>query len=394
MGGCYDARATPGRGVCREARGGACVEDHTSDGGRNGVQSSRAHDSTEGVERVRAAHCTNCEANSCNVLIGENTYCSKCSTTTEAPIDGVCKVISNDPSGCQAKSGSADGTCASCTGTNYFLHKGGCYAQTATPGSTICKTAGAAGICEACQAGYFKNPANVATSDSCIACNDATGVIVSGGATYKGVANCAACTAPAKAESGNQIATCTACVDGYYGAPTCTNQCDANCKSCTGAEATACTSCKPDNNPYFKKSDGETGECVAKDACTSTHFPTTDKTSQKKICTLCSDTSNGGVADCKTCSKSGNAVTCSACATDTKKPNADGTKCVDCAAVGCAKCSDEGVCLQCSTGKCLTPTGQCVDSCNKLGGYYADGNVCKPCSPSAPRAAQRGPTSV
>ncbi|ESU40455.1 Variant-specific surface protein [Giardia duodenalis] len=412
-GGCYGICVAPGSGVCREARDGACVmyaeEEHTVDGGRYGSQGSSAQNSMQGVERVKAPEdtCTpsnsavpgKCEQTSCTVLIGENTYCSKCSTTTEAPIDGVCKAISNDPSGCQAKSGSADGTCASCTGANYFLYKGGCYKIATPPGSTICKTAGTAGICEACQAGYFKNPANLETSDSCIACSDATGVTVSGGATYKGVANCAACTAPAKAESDDQIAACTVCVDGYYGAPTCTNQCDNTCKSCTGAGTAACTSCKTDNNKeYLKVTDPQagTGECVADEtACkgSNTHFLVADT----KTCYPCGSVTDGGVADCQTCtsSKSGGAakattVTCSACTTEGKKPNANETKCVECTTEGCAKCSDEGVCLQCSTGK-LTPTNQCVDKCEKLEGYFDgnDGNcakcndACKTCAGAA-----------
>ncbi|ESU44490.1 Variant-specific surface protein, partial [Giardia duodenalis] len=50
---------------------------------------------------------------------------------------------------------------------------------------------------------------------------------------------------------------------------------------------------------------------------------------------------------------------------------------------GCAKCSDEGVCVECDSSKYLTPTGQCVDKCEKLGSYYADGQrVCQPCDPS------------
>ncbi|ESU44011.1 Variant-specific surface protein [Giardia duodenalis] len=134
-----------------------------------------------------------------------------------------------------------------------------------------------------------------------------------------------------------------------------------------------------------------TSQCVIEAACKQggTHFPTTT-TNGKKICASCSDETNSGIADCQTCSKSGTAVKCSACKSGTKKPSADGTKCVDCAAAGCAKCSDEGVCLQCSADKYLTPTAQCVDSCDKLGGYYADGNVCKPCSPECASCTAAG----
>ncbi|ESU39868.1 Variant-specific surface protein, partial [Giardia duodenalis] len=171
------------------------------------------------------------------------------------------------------------------------------------------------------------------------------------------------------------------------------------CKSCNGAEATACTSCKTDNNKeYLKVTDPQagTGECVADEtACkgSNTHFLVADT----KTCYPCSSVTDGGVADCAACtsSDSGGAakavtVTCSACTAEGKKPNADGTKCVECTAVGCAKCSDEGVCAACDNGKHLTPTGQCVDSCEKLGGYYADNNVCKPCSPECASCTAAG----
>ncbi|ESU40460.1 Variant-specific surface protein [Giardia duodenalis] len=333
-GGCYDISVI-GSGVCREARDGACVrykEEHTVDGRRHGVQSSRAHENRKGVERVREAQCTNCEANSCNVLIGENTYCSKCSTTTEAPIDGVCKAISNDPSGCQAKSGSADGTCASCTGANYFLHKGGCYLQTATPGSNICKTAGSiAGVCEVCQAGYFKNPANSNQKDSCIACGDATGDTTN---NNKGVQNCATCTVEGAGTTG-KTAKCTACVDGYFANSegTMCTECnsDANCATCSGAAA-QCTSCKGTGTKlYFKKGSGETGECVEKASCKGNYFPN-DEVDGKKQCIPCGDSAHGGIDGCTTCvfsQVSGQStLTCSAC-TQNKKPNKAGTKCFD-----------------------------------------------------------------
>ncbi|ESU40361.1 Variant-specific surface protein [Giardia duodenalis] len=344
-----------------------------------------------------------CKKGKC-ISIGEDRVCTDCGKAGEVPINGKCVAYNNDlvtTAGCTKNNGdpvdASSTTCGKCTKTGYFLHKGGCYAQATAPGSTICKTAGStAGICEACQAGYFKNPANLETSDSCIACSDATGVTV-GSATYKGVANCAACTTPEKGtSSGDKLATCTACVDGKYG-NTCATDCNSSCKSCTGAGPTTCTSCKPDTNPYFKKGDGETGECVANEAAckdSNTHFLVADT----KTCYPCGSVTDGGVADCQTCtsSESGGAakavtVTCSACTTPTKKPNADGTKCVDCAAAGCAKCSDEGVCAACDSSHYLTPTSQCVDSCDKLGGYYKDNNnICQPCSPECASCTAAG----
>ena len=363
---------------------------------------------------MREAQCTNCEANSCNVLIGKNTYCSKCSNTnTEAPINGVCKAISNDPSGCKLK-GSADGTCESC-GAGYFLHKGGCYAQATPPGQIICQTAGSDGTCTTCSGanGYFKNPEAAATTDSCISCGDASGVTIPGnhGNTYKGVANCATCQPPEAAtpsSSQQKVATCTACVDGYYDAPACTKKCDSPCIACSGAAATCtkcggdtaylkkdpgtclsadacrqagaffpsetledstkvckachgdcaactgaletdCTKCKAGNSKdYLKVLDAEdgSGQCVAPSGCTGTHFPVTDD----KKCYLCNTANKGGVTDCKTCSKDSGALKCLTCTTDTKKPNKEGTRCFDCDISGCAYCSEAGKCEECGSG--------------------------------------------
>ncbi|ESU45137.1 Variant-specific surface protein, partial [Giardia duodenalis] len=381
MGGCYDI-SVAGSGVCREARDGACVM-YAEKTTRSGQTAGTCTDADAGG---------NCASGSCNVQIGSNVYCSQCKTGGNVPIDGVCVDKADAVDKCLTADNqeiTTEQVCGKC-GDNHFLFKGGCYNVDTAPGNLICSAIDEknTAVCKTCAAGYFKNPANVETSDSCIACGDATGVIVSG-ATYKGVLNCAVCTAPQAGGSGG-TATCTACVDGYYGAA-CDQNCNESCKSCNGAETTACTSCKTDNNKeYLKVTDPQagTGECVADEtACkgSNTHF----LVASAKTCYPCGSVSDGGVADCQTCtsSDSGGAakavtVTCSACTAEGKKPNADGTKCVDCAAAGCAKCSDEGVCVECDSSHYLTPTGQCVDDCGKLGGYYADNNVCKRCDPS------------
>ena len=86
---------------------------------------------------------------------------------------------------------------------------------------------------------------------------------------------------------------------------------------------------------------------------------------------------------------SGSAVTCDTC-TGTNKPNTAETACVVCSITDYANCDKENVCAACDNGKYLTPTGQCVDSCDKLGGYYADGNVCKRCSPECASCSTAG----
>ncbi|ESU39946.1 Variant-specific surface protein [Giardia duodenalis] len=357
MGGCYDARAAPGSGVCREARDGACMmyremdadEGHLIDGGRHGAQGSRTNDSMRGMKRVKAPEdtCTpsssaapgQCEASSSNVLTGENTYCSKCSTTdTEAPIDGVCKTINGDASGCTAQT-PPNGTCKSC-GAGYFLHKGGCYKIADPPGSTICSAAGAAGICQTCKDGYFRNPANAATSDSCIACSDTS--IIDG---VTGVDGCTACSGPSSA--GSQEAptttTCSACgpdaqqvsqivktaagvtscvteeecteAEGFFIDNTGGKKCSAcanTCKTCNGA-AGQCTSCKTDTL-YLKKTDGlQTGTDVDANGCSSDNTYYADNTVDPTSGKLCRKCAEGGVTVCTKCEKIESEVVCKEC---------------------------------------------------------------------------------
>ncbi|ESU40801.1 Variant-specific surface protein, partial [Giardia duodenalis] len=377
-GGCYSI-SVAGSGVCREARGGACVryaEENKTDRTPTRVRVASAEETCPKATDDSTEEQGKCKSTKCDVTIGGNPYCSQCSEPSDHLVDGKCVAAGEDTNkACIAKTRAADGTCGSCA-QGYFLHRGGCYKIGQAPGNAICTDEAPSeqqGECKTCALGYFKNPADVAAgTPPCIACNDTAGFTVSSGPTYKGIANCAVCTAPEKAESGDRPATCTACVDGYFAessGASCT-VCVDPCKTCKGAN-TKCTSCK-DTNPYFKKGDGETGECVVENDCKqdSTHFPTTDKTSQKKICTPCSDAANGGITDCQECTPKTAAslaetpsVTCSAC-TQNKKPNADGTKCIECSVDGCSNCSKDGICETCSDGKKVSPGGSsCVTTC-------------------------------
>ena len=336
----------------------------------------------------------NCKEGACNVQIGSETYCSKCATDGEGPIDGICKAKGSNTC--------AGGACQSCT-AGYFLHKGGCYAQATTPGSTICKTVGStAGVCEACQAGYFKNPANSNQKDSCIACGDTTGDTTNGN---KGVQNCATCTVEGAGTTG-KTAKCTTCVDGYFANSdgSACGACDgnANCATCSGA-ATQCTSCKGTGTKlYFKKGSGETGECVAEAACKDgTHFPTTT-TDSTKICASCSDETNSGIADCATCTKESTTLKCLTCTTQTNKPNKAGSKCFDCQVTDCSHCSANGVCEACSGNKKVSPGGSsCVTACpdnssDQSGvcvcnsGFAPSGDTCVPTGPNLSTGAIAG----
>ena len=438
--------------MCREARDGACagyVKEHTSDGGRHGAQGSSAQGSTEGVERVREATCadnTN-KCQTCNVQIGDKLYCSQCSAdaTGYAPIDGICadvsggQVCTKDPS---------SGFCTQCA-KNYFLHKGGCYKFGGTPGSTICKdtvdSSGTAGVCSSCSAenGFFANLAPAVTKQSCIACNETADI---NGLT--GVAGCTTCNPPSAAgdNATPKAAICTACdsdkivktdndvtscvteeectgaegffVKGQDDPKTC-EACDSTCKTCNGA-AEQCTYCKTDT-PYLKKADGsQTGTCVNKAGCTDDNY--IDE--EAKTCSTCA---SAGTTGCKTCAKKDGAVACASCEDSQKfglnkkscvsqcpansqagsdsvcvcndgfTPNAGSSACVaasSCRTPHCQTCTGEGqegeTCTACATGYYLTPTGQCVDDCGTLGGYYADNNVCKPCDPSCASCSTAG----
>ena len=184
--------------MCREARDGVCVmyvEENSIDSGR--------HRTPVGVRA--AGQCTdeanqqNCEANSCNVQIGSNVYCSQCSnggseTSSPAPTNGVCSTDNNE---CSVK---ADGRCTTCAQQS-FMFKGGCYRADRTPGQAMCKTA-VNGVCtEAVTTKeYFVPPGADNTHQSVISCADETPVELADQKQYKGVANCLKCTAPANGD--------------------------------------------------------------------------------------------------------------------------------------------------------------------------------------------------
>ena len=408
MSGCYDARATPGSGVCREARDGVCMmyremaaqKRRPVDGGRHG-----AHDSMHRAERMRAVQCTmgndgestKCKNTKCDVWINSVQYCSQCAKTNEFLVNGVCKTT-NEDSACATPSSPTDGTCKSCK-AGYFLHEGGCYKVAESPGSFICSTQGEAGLCSACrnENGFFKNPsATAAIHQSCIACNRTAAVD-----NVKGVEGCTACSSPdsAGSQGAPKTTTCSACsnskivktakdkttscvteeecastagffVKGSGGSKAC-EACDSTCKTCSGA-ATQCTSCKEGNTPYLKKTDNsQTGTCVDANGCSSDNTYYADDAA--KTCKSCAE----GVSNCKTCTKesSGNTVTCSACLEGFFIETVAGSgtpskKCTACADSNCAVCTTPG------TGKC----SECRD------GYTLDSQANTCASSSANRS--------
>ena len=348
---------------------------------------------------------TNCANEKCET-VGKIEVCTECNAGN-VPIDGTCTKVGDAKEKCKKAEGStpigeSDTKCGRCEGVGIFLFMGGCYSTESTAGSSIC-TAAEGGKCTTCKTDtkyIFQNPAKPSTPGSeCILCSDAAGAN-----GYKGVANCQTCTAPAASGSSdsNKKAMCTACAEGYFVASSKT-ECTActdntNCAACTGSGDDKCTKCKASGTkPYFKKNDGDdpTGTCVAENACTNTHFPTTT-TDSKKICALCSDATNGGIANCQECSKTGETVTCTTC-TGTNKPNTAKTACLSCSIEGCTSCDKENVCAACNSGKYLTPTGQCVDNC-PAGTYEAtattgSSKICALCHPSCSKCTDDAESS-
>ncbi|ESU40567.1 Variant-specific surface protein [Giardia duodenalis] len=373
MGGCYGI-CVAGSGVCREARDGACVR-HAEE-----LKVGR----TEARERVASGTCTsgtdptNCKADMCNVQIGGETYCLQCNAENDHLIDGACVTTGTQDAATICVS-PTQGKCGSC-GNGYFMYKGGCYNFAGELGSLICAdpesgaAAGKAGVCTKCVAGFFKHPSPANNKQSCTACNETDTID-----DVRGVLKCKVCNPP----NDTGAATCTACADGTFvnnSGAECTS-CNAACATCTSAETTACTSCKDSgNNQYFKEGDANdgTGTCVSEATCKDgIHFPTTDKTNQKKICTLCNDASNGGIADCQTCSKTGDTLKCLTCTTDTKKPNKAGSKCFDCQMAGCSHCSADGVCEACDNTNKVSPGGSsCVTNCPDSSSEQSGACIC------------------
>ncbi|ESU41570.1 Variant-specific surface protein, partial [Giardia duodenalis] len=341
------------RGPERLGKDGACVR-YAEEVMRHDEPRSKVAEST--TCQAADSGTGKCKTAMCNVWIGGKDYCSKCAETAELLIDGTCVARTDELA--KKCTTNTKGACLSC-GDGYFLYSNGCYAIGGTPGSNICAdptpsegSSDTAGKCATCAPGYFKNPADVAAgTPPCIACNDTTGFTDSTN-TYKGVLNCEVCSPPATSPEArtDSVAVCTKC-----------------------------------GNSKYLKTDGTCGEASE---CTGTTFPKADNNAGNK-CVSCSDNNNGGIADCQTCSNAENTLKCSAC-NNNKKPNTAKTACVPCNIEGCTSCDKENVCATCDSGKYLTPTSQCVDSCEKLGGYYADNKVCKPCDPSCASCSTAG----
>ncbi|ESU40538.1 Variant-specific surface protein [Giardia duodenalis] len=254
MGGCYDARAAPGSGVCREARDGAC-ERHAEE-----VRAeAKAQLSANQCVEVTGSDPSTCKT--CGAVIGGAKYCSACNdsgsaSSSGAPTDGVCTA---DNAVCSAK---LDGVCTTCAESS-FMFEGGCYRTGQAPGQTMCQTA-QNGKCTLGANGYFALPEAAATEESVAACNTTTTITLKNSKKYVGVDKCKTCTQPNAASDTNTAvaATCTACENGYFVASAACTKCHESCLTCSDAGADKCKSCTA--NTYFLGADnGGQGKCVS-----------------------------------------------------------------------------------------------------------------------------------
>ncbi|ESU40389.1 Variant-specific surface protein, partial [Giardia duodenalis] len=351
-------------------------------------------------------------------------------------VDSLCRPSSSlqvSVAGCTGSDGAAltdaSTACGMCSGSGFFLFRGGCYKIGVAPGSEIC-TAAEGGRCTACNAGASgkyviqNGDPGAAPGTECILCSDAAGANgykgVAGCGTCShtgssaGTATCSACQTGAFLEGGQctvcgvdclvcasatECGTCTAgkylkadktCVDaagcpsGTYADPAA-----GQCKDCaTDTSVTDCTECAYDSalkkavcsscgssKPLLMMSVDGSATCVDTSGCTGTHFLSNDNGK----CIPCGDASDGtagntGVPGCKTCAKSGsNNPTCSACLEGYIKQGDGSVTCNPCGA-NCATCTEEGndKCLTCKQGyfmKTSNGPGQCFacDDANNQG---------------------------
>ncbi|ESU40720.1 Variant-specific surface protein [Giardia duodenalis] len=402
LGGCYDARAAPGGGACRETRGGACVmykeesirgvretEESRADGTSAEAREAGARMST-GTKTREQTGSGQCAAgtNGCAECDSSNTACPRCEAEKRLErsqcVDGIGvplgRGLTADPKQCtnsqQCSSsgnncldvtigGSSKEVCTKCEDTHVPID-GVC--DTIANANGKCTPPSAAdGTCESCQGSHYL------FSGGCYAtCPDGTYADSS-------TRQCVSCDGTCKTCSAAGDSKCKSCNNGYFlGAANnaagkciqCSSKDEAgwpgvdNCAKCTSSgqsgTAASCTECA-DN--YYLKTDGSTTSCVTAGQCNNGFFPTTD-TSDKKVCVKCGDKTNGGIDGCAKCSLTTSSARAGAAVT----------------------------CTECDSTKKLSPLKDaCLDSCPA--GTYDNTNVCTPCHTSCSSCSDAASTS-
>ncbi|ESU42911.1 Variant-specific surface protein [Giardia duodenalis] len=171
MGGCYDTRAAPGSGVCREARGGACVEhaEEVSGQGRlSRIRTMQTADTPALTNGPRSCVTENCKT--CSNEGQENEICTECNADLylKTETDGATSCVTECPTGYFGHTATSGGlkTCQSCSGENAGLTPAGA----GVAGCAACTYASNKVTCTKCGTGkYLKT-----TSDS-TSCVEASG---------------------------------------------------------------------------------------------------------------------------------------------------------------------------------------------------------------------------
>ncbi|ESU44789.1 Variant-specific surface protein [Giardia duodenalis] len=386
MGGCYNARAAPGSGVCREARDGECVGyAEESIRGIRETKETRAHGTSAEARGARVKVSTGTETrrqtdsgqcavgtNGCAECDSSSTACARCEAGKRLEgsqcVDGIGvplgRGLTADPKQCtnsqQCSSsgnncldvtigGSSKEVCTKCEDTHVPID-GVCTDKTNTNGKCTPKNDG---TCTACSDPYYLY------SGGCYAtCPDGTYADSS-------TRQCASCDGTCKTCSAAGDSKCKSCRDGYFlGAANnaagkciqCSSKDEAgwpgvdNCAKCTSSNAEStpavCTECA-DN--YYLKTVQSTTSCETN--CGEGFFATTVENVKK--CVSCSTTENGGIENCAKCSLKASSARAGAAVT----------------------------CTECGSGKKLSPLKDaCLDTCPA--GTYDSSNVCTPCHTS------------
>ncbi|EFO61102.1 VSP, partial [Giardia lamblia P15] len=319
---------------------------------------------------------TSCAADSCNVEIDGQTFCSKC-TGGKVPVNGECKTKA-EASLCTPGTDAQEGTCTACTGAQN-LYMGGCYndcphgasgtANVCADAPTGCNIPNCEACsedkrtCTRCQTRYFLTPEKNACLDACPAGSYATGQA------------CTPCDPSCAECSGAGASKCTACPAGKMlryadeGKPTdgtCVEGCveGPECEACglTIGGTKYCSKCKGSSVPLngvctsnaaraqfcTTAADGACTVCAAGYFIQGGGCYETTRQPGEQICAL---TDNKG--KCQTCANGlgpDGAGTCPSCNPTCKTCSAANqeNKCTTCA-TGYYKTALEGVCTSCES---------------------------------------------
>lgn len=351
---------------------------------------------------------TDCSA--CQTTSGATT-CNTCGNSKFVTSTNSCDTCSNIIANCETcVAGTATTTCGACVSNKYFNSaKTACVdCSTAIASCSNCTTVNGTTQCNECAAKFVVNantklcdacPLNCSVCSSasvCTTCQD--GYDLSNGtcsiSSYLNISNC---KYPALDSSGNAI--CTQCSAGY-GMMTGDQS---KCVLCSASSCDVCTldadynpSCANCSSGYAAVS-GKCQTCSSTlQNCASCSSSTSCSTCQSgyfvknATCKACSSTTDGGIANCQTCSWSSGTtptLSCSACASgyylNEGVCTQCGAGCSECNAEGCTNCLsgfylDSSACTACTDTSCDTCPGDVCSKCKTA--FFLSNSTCTACT--------------